>query len=68
MVESIELLVIHIDGKYGEAIYGAESEFEAFRKYKELKGRKKIVKAKVFTQNILDTPFIMKYEVIETIA
>ncbi|QAA31183.1 hypothetical protein [Clostridium manihotivorum] len=68
MNETIELLVIHIDGQYGEAIYKAENELEAYRRFKSLKGRKKIVKAKVYYQNIMNTPFIKKYEVLETLA
>lgn len=68
MKESIELLVIHVDGLYGEEIYGAESEIEAYRKFKGLKGRKKIVKAKVYSKPIMGTDFIMKYEVLEVIV
>lgn len=68
MKETIELLVIHLDGLYGEEIYKAKHEIEAYKRFKSLKGRKKIVKARVFSQDIMDTSFIMKYDVIETIA
>lgn len=68
MKESIELLVINLDGLYGEEIHGADSEIEAYRKFKSIKGRKTIVKAKVYSKPIMGTDFIMKYEVLEVIA
>lgn len=69
MDESVELLIVSQHPVYGEQLRKAESEIEAFRKYKALGNiQKSIVRAKVFRQNIIGTSFIMKYEVLETIA
>ncbi|KGN02402.1 hypothetical protein Z969_05625 [Clostridium novyi A str. 4570] len=69
MTESIELLVVENYNLFGEEVYKCDSEIQAFRKYKELKGCKKnIFRAKVFWQNLMNVPFIMKYEVLEIIV
>ena len=70
MTESIELLVLCNSKTYGKEIFKCNSEFEAYKKYKELeslKGIRSIVKAKVYRKNVFNTPFIVKYEVLETI-
>lgn len=68
MTESIEILVVENYNLFGEEVYSCNNELEAFRKYKELKGKRNIFRAKVWKRNLLNVPFIMKYEILETIA
>lgn len=70
MIESVEILVVKNTIGVGEQIfYCGDSEIEAFRKSKTLTGGKiNIYKAKVWKKELLkNIPFIMKYEVLETI-
>jgi len=71
VLESIEILVVlNYDMEEEGVFYCGASEIDAYRKYKTLKGKGKrnIFKAKVWKRNVLNTPFIMKYEILETIA
>lgn len=69
MTEEISFLVVTNHKAEGETIYYCgDSELEARRKFNTLKGmRKNIIKANVFKQNIMQVPFIMKYDIIEII-
>ncbi|QAA31182.1 hypothetical protein [Clostridium manihotivorum] len=70
MIESIEILVVqNYDLDCEKVFYCGDSELEAYRKYKNLSnGKRNIFKAKVYKRNFLNTPFIMKYEILEILA
>lgn len=71
MLESIEILVVtNYDMESEDIYYCGESELDAYRRYKDLKGigKRNIFKAKVWKRNLLNTPFVMKYEILETIV
>ena len=57
MTESIELLVVENYNLFGEEVYKCDSEIQAFRKYKELKGCKKNIFSRWRCSNIKNWEF-----------